>query len=415
MKNLAQDFDEISDLQLDGARDGAAQAGAGAAEASQRFELVDATDMHDAPALVAAWREMLGRGAGPEKLYQTPEFFRYLVEGEQGQARSHVLYVVRRRSDGTYVGIVPARKSEQDVDFSFGPLRLYRRKLAALQVLGSVPLLDRNEPGLASFVLSGLLERHPECPVLSMQAVPAAQVDALEALPGLSAHAHNGLRDCHTVPLPDNFDAYLQKFSAKKRYNLSRQVRLLGEQAGAVQVCRIEEPAQVAGLIEAMRAVLTPQQFEQLGQQARLERLARHGLLHSYVIRCGLEDVAVVLGTRSMDVWHVHNIVALAKYHGLSAGTSAVHLALQDVITHSSFGDADFGYGTPNQEFRATHVLKARATILVCRARSATAGLLALHRLYQRAEGALAARAKEMRRWHEQRRRAARKAAPAGA
>lgn len=246
------------------------------------------------------------------------------------------------------------------------------------------------------------------------QAVPAAQVAALGELTGLSAHVHSGMRDCHTVPPPENFDAYLQKFSSKKRYNLARQVRLLGTQAGEVQLCRIETPDQVAGLVEAMRAVMTPEQFTQLAHAVRFERLARQGLFHSYVIRCGVEDVAVVLGTRSFDVWHVHNIVALAKYQALSAGTSAVHLALQDVITHFSFADADFGYGSPNQEFRATHVLKSRGAVLLCRSRSATAALLGAHGLWQRSSDALIARVKDVQRRRKQRRLAAHKASAAG-
>jgi len=414
MKNFTRELNEIDDLAVDaGWIAGPFASPAGVAEAAQRFELVDVTDLREAPALVAAWREMLSRGASPEKLYQTPEFFRYMVESQPGVAGAQVLYAVRRRADGAYVGIVPVRPGEQDVSFGVGPLRFATRTLATLQVLGSVPLLDRNEPGLAGFVHDSLLRLHPACRVLAMQAVPAAQVAALDDLPGLSAHVHNGVRACHTVPLPDSFDAYLQKFSSKKRYNLSRQVRLLGTQAGELQLCRIESPQQVPHLIEAMRAMM-PAHVARPGVQLRFERMAAQGLLHSYVLRCGAEDVAVIVATRSFDVWHVHNIAALAKYQALSAGTSAVHLALQDLITHFSFADADFGYGSPNQEFRATHVLKNRCTVLVCQARSPTAALLAVHGLWQRAADALIVRVKQARARMKQRALAARKApAPA--
>lgn len=412
MNNIAPELDEIADFALDTDRTVAVGGeSSGAKDYARRFDIVDATDMHDDPVLLAAWQEMLGRGAGPEKLYQTPEFFRYALETEQGSSKSPMLYVVRRNSDGAYVGVVPVRRSEQHLAFGLGPVKLFVRKVTTLQVMGSVPLLDRDERKLAGFVFDQLLRRHPDCQVLSMQAVPAEQVSALDTLSGLSAYVHNGLRDCHTVPLPENFNAYLQKFSSKKRYNLSRQVRLLGEQAGEVQVCRIEEPAQVPGLIEAMRTVLTPQQFARSPRQARLERMAKYGILHSYVIRCSTEDVAFVFASRSADVWHVHQIVASPKYQGVSAGTSAAHLALQDVITHFSFADADFGYGTPNQEFRSTHVLKPRATVLVCRSRNPTALLLAVHGLYQRATGALVASVKEGQRRLKQRKRAAAAAA----
>jgi len=414
MKNFTRELNEIDDLAVDtGWNTGLAAAPAGIAEAAQRFELIDVTDMREAPALLAAWREMLSRGSSPEKLYQTPEFFRYMVESNPGVAGSQLLYAVRRRSDGAYVGIVPVRPGTQEVRFGLGPLQFASRTLPTLQVLGSVPLLDRNETSLPGFVHDSLLRLHPACRVLAMQAVPAAQVAALDDLSGLSAHVHNGVRACHTVPLPDNFDAYLAKFSSKKRYNLSRQVRLLATQAGEMQLCRIETPEQVPDLIAAMKAMM-PAQVAQAGVQLRFERLAAQGLLHSYVLRCGAEDVAVIVATRSFDVWHVHNIGALAKYQALSAGTSMVHLALQDVITHFSFADADFGYGSPNQEFRATHVLKNRCSVLICQARSPTAALLAAHGIWQRAADALIVRVKQARARMKQRALAARKApAPA--
>jgi len=383
------------------------------ADAAARYEMVDASAAHDEPALEAQWRGMLAAGHSPEKLYQTPAFFRYMQDAETAQPRSHALYLVRRRSDARVVAIVPVRHSRQEVAFGLGPLTLFRRTLASLQVLGSVPLLDRSEPGLAGFVMRSLLEREPACKVLSMQATPHAQLAALRELDALAARTLNGWRACHTLPLPETADAYLQKFSAKKRYNLARQVRLLAKEAGEVSLERVVDVDAVPGMIAAMNAVLPPAQFKALAQEARIARLAKHGLLLSYVVRAGGQPAAVIIGTRSCDVWHVHNICTAAAWHALSVGTSAVHLAVQDVIANFGFADADFGYGTPNSEFRSTQVLKERAHVLLAPARSPAALLLAAHGAWHRVECALAGKVKAWQRQREQRRRSAAAAAAA--
>lgn len=384
MDELSQKLDDAEEFSHGTDHPGAnTQVGLAAAEKMYFVEAIRAEDIHDDHPVLAPWRTFLSQGGSPEKLYQSPQFFRYALSEEQEDAKSLMLYVVRRKTDQACIGIIPTRKIDRDLAFAFGPVKFFTRKLRALQIMGSVPLLDRSASALPGYVFNHLLNAHPDCQVLSMQAVPADEVSALEALPQVSAYVQNGLRDCHTVPLPQDFTTYLQKFSSKKRYNLSRQVRLLGEQAGEVQLCRIEAASQVPMLIEAMRAVLPPHQSKEFARQTRLEQLAEHGILHSYVVRCGSEDVGFVFATRSDEVWHVHKIAALAKYQGISAGTSTVHLALEDVITHFSLNHADFGYGTPNQEFRATHVQKARAFVLLCRSRSATRYLLAFHGRYQ--------------------------------
>ncbi|MFS2014975.1 GNAT family N-acetyltransferase [Massilia sp. CT11-108] len=125
--------------------------------------------------------------------------------------------------------------------------------------------------------------------------------------------------------------------------------------------------------------------------------MARHGLLLSYVIRCGENDVAVVYGMRSASVWHVYKILCRQDYMHLSVGTSAIHLAVQDVLAHFTFDHIDFGYGTPHAEFRSTHVLETRGLVLLHRARSGTAWLLNVHGRYDALNGALIRQVKRFR------------------
>jgi CelD/BcsL family acetyltransferase involved in cellulose biosynthesis len=376
------------------------------AEATRRFEFVAATDDYDRPDIQAAWARLLEVRQGAETLYQLPGFFRYLkATREPGEAASD-LYLVRRQGDGRIVGIVPGRETSQGLRFRLGPFRVAEYDVPLYQVLGSVPLLDPAEEGLAEFVFKSLLERHPRARALLMQAVPEELGDAMRA-DGLSCHVVEGWRDCHTVPLPDTVDAYLQKLSAKKRYNLSRQVRLLAKEAGEVSLVRIEHPEQVALLIDGMRSLPSAKKMASPQSQAKYESQARHGLLHAYVLQCGGQTAALVLGSRSNDVWHVHKICCKQEHLALSVGTSIIHLALQDTIAHFDFTCADFGYGTPNQEFRSTHVLQRRGKLLMCQRNGLTSLLYRFHGIQDRLNEALIAHLKTLRNRLRQRRQAA--------
>lgn len=346
----------------------------------ERFDLDIATGYHDRPDLLDAWRAMLATANSPEKLYQSPEFFSHLLDMHYGPEQACELFIARRRTDNVIVGFIPVRIIQRTLDFRFGPVTLFQRPVRALQLLGSLPLLDPTEEGLNEFVMRQLMTRYADCQAMYMQAVPQEAGASWDGMAGLSTYVLHGWRDCHTQPLPDSVDAYLQKFSSKKRYNLSRQVRLLEKEAGALQVLRIERPEQVDALLDAIDA-LTPERTAERGsQQVRLENMACHGLLLSYVIRCGDEDVAMVNGVQSSGVWHVNNIVAKPAYMHLSVGTSAIHLALQDVLANFSLTDVDFHYGTPNSEFRSTHVMKTRGHVMLFRSRSLASALLKTHR-----------------------------------
>jgi CelD/BcsL family acetyltransferase involved in cellulose biosynthesis len=375
-------------------------------ELAQRFEFIDATQDHDRSDVQAAWRQLLDAGQSPEKLYQLPEFFKYMMDTAKPGEAACELYLVRRRSDARIVGLVPGRTTKHEIGVRLGPLTLFERSVPVYQVLGSVLLLDAGEEGLPGFVLKNLLQRHPDCHALLMQAMPEELAGTISHK-GLSSHVMHGWRDCHTVPLPADVDTYLQKLSAKKRYNLSRQVRLLAKEAGEVKLVRVEHADQVPALVDAMRALMSDADLAVQATQARLERLARHGLLHSYVLRCGEQAVAMVQGTRSNEVWHVHNISCKQEYMSLSVGTSVVHLALQDTIANGNFIHADFGYGTPNQEFRSTHVLQRRGKLLLCRRHGVANLVFSLHAAQDRMNEALIGGVKAFRRRLKERGRAA--------
>lgn len=344
-----------------------------------------------------AWRRLLIGTSSPEPMYQTPEFFRHILRVCPQESSDHALFAVRRRADLKIVGIVPVRRQSRDIAFRIGRKAIFKRSISICLILGSVPLLDPEEPGLDTFVLKKLLAQLPDCQSVVMPALPAEQFHRFAACDGLSSYVLDGWRNCHVSPLPADVDTYLQKFSAKKRYNLSRQVRLLAKEAGDIQVLRVEQPIQIDTLMTALRKVAPPCYVDAPARSDCLASLARQGLLLCYVIRCAGDDLAVVLGMRSNDAWCIHNIWCDPRYARLSLGTSAIHLALLDVIRVRKLARADFGYGTPKHDYRSTHVLVPRGHVMLYRSRSALAWVLRAHGICDRANMALVRLAKRCR------------------
>jgi hypothetical protein len=314
---------------------------------------------------IAQWRRMLSESQSPEKIYQSPEFFRFLCKSQTSTSDQIRLFIVTRRSNGDVVGVVPVRMSNQVLDFKIGTYSFLTPRLRVVRILGSVPILAE-EDGLTQSLINHLLCTFPDCVAVSMQAYPVELKDRLYKQQGLSFFTLNGWRKCHTIPLPENFDLYIAKFSAKKRYNLARQIRLLEKEVGIIAVQRIDQLAQVKLMIGSLNGVSDLDKMYFLSER-EYEGLASHNLLLSYVLSSGSENIAVVLGSRYDKTWYVHRIYFSETYRHFSLGTIATHLAIKDIITNFTFMNVDFGYGEPNQRFASTHVLKTRAHVLLSR------------------------------------------------
>ena len=322
------------------------------------------------PALLPLWRAMLGSSESAEKIYQSPEFFSFLCSCPDGDPAA--LFSVARRDDGRILGLVPVRLGRETLDYGIAPLLALAPRMKVVRILGSVPLLAL-EGDRAQQLIDCLFARYPEADAISMQAVPIESDWWQAVAPGLErgarqrAYVLNDWRDCHTIPLPESFELYLKQFSAKKRYNLSRQVKQLEKQVGAMSVERIVDAGQVPAMLAVASALATPYERNGLLSEAEFMTLADAGLLLSYVVSCGGTACGAVIGSLSNGVWHVYKILWDARYAGLSIGTSILHVSIEDAIAQARPVSIDLGYGSPNRDFNSSHKLMKRAHVLLYR------------------------------------------------
>ncbi len=366
------------------------------ADAVSASDFVVSLSTHRAadPAFCILWQALVANSASPQKIYQTPAFFKFLQETRKPGERIELLTVVRL-SDGAFVGVVPLRINQQELLFNVGPLKLHRAKVELINLLGSIPAVPGGS-AVADYLATQMLAMFPSAKAVFMQAIPAASshwrdLGELGRCAGTLATSCMGpWRDCHTMPLPKTFAHYLEKFSAKKRYNLNRQLRQLSEQVGALELDRIEQPDQVDAMLAALDSMLSADEKASLMGSKTYQALAAQGLLLCYVLRAGEQVLAAILGTRSPDTLHIHNIFVEKKHLALSVGTSAMHLAIQDLTGLGCLTSIDFGYGTPNHEFRSSHVLETRAQVLLFDRTKSISLLFFLHRHFVAAsEGAI--------------------------
>src|SRR5471032_2129471 len=140
-----------------------------AMSSTHRYQIDTASHLAGDAAFLRRWRVLLEQSAGPERIFQSPEFFDYmLAAGDEGAG----LYSITERDSGVIVGIVPVRLRRHSLDFAVGRRRYASVPLRCVMLLGSVPLLPA-DPALLDQLLQFLLAHYPRCQAVASPAMPA--------------------------------------------------------------------------------------------------------------------------------------------------------------------------------------------------------------------------------------------------
>lgn len=359
---------------------------------ASRYLIEPASHRAGDAAFLQRWRELLDASASPERIFQSPEFFDYMMAtGDDGAE----LVAVTERFGGAIVGIVPVRLRGHSLDFTAGPRHFASVPMRCVVLLGSVPLLPA-DPALLDQLFQFLLAHHPRCQAVSLAAMPADSA-LWRSIDGCAApsrrylwHRPHDWSDCHQIPLPGDFAAYLAQFSSKRRYNLTRQLRLLREHGdGRLELHCVEHPAQAGRLSAALTRLAPPKHRSQLLTDATLLEFARRGLLLSYVLESDGQPCALMLGQRYGNTLYLHNQFHDPALDHLSAGTVLLHLAIEQLCARQ-FRSIEFGYGAPAHQHASSNITALRAHLLVLRPTLGNRLLCRAHRGF----GALVAWAK---------------------
>lgn len=323
---------------------------------SCRFELLGTREICRSSEVESLWRRLIDTSGNLHALYQSPEWSEHLLAtAEQGS-----LYIGLVTYGNDTVGIVPVRVSARAVSFSLGRRRLLKRRVLAVNVLGSVPLIP-DDPVLHGVVWREALTRFTECDCIYLDSLPCDSAAwrylnrSRDRKSEYLVYAEDGVRPFHAIELRSSFDAYLARFSSKQRYNFKRDVKRLREHGrGDLEIQRVCSDTQVERfLVEARRVSERSWQQSVLGdrihngaaQRDKYSDLARRGVFRSYILKCGDVPCAFVVGYQYRRVYHYAEIGYDPAFASFSPGRVLLYLLLEDLSQDGTFRAVNFGVG----------------------------------------------------------------------
>jgi len=348
-----------------------------------------------AAAVIEAWRELHAGYNSHESVFSSPAFFAALTRTEPAES----LIVATRRcpATGQILGIAPLRMREQLIDPHGIAGRILRRHMRVWGLSGSEPLVSGpgQSDGSIARMLCALGDAPGDFDALELQSVDVDSalwraVFSAEVQQRFRVYLPNGVRSCHQSPLPDSQDAYLAQFPRKKRYNLSRQIRQIGENLGGpATVVPITGTDQIDLLFSAVATV--GNDGGSLLTRSEYEALAAQGLLLNFVVQAGGAPIAVILGIPSGSVYRIHRVLYARSLAPYSPGTSTLHMLNEWMIANSGFRLVDFGFGEPGRTYSSSNRLVERARIYLVRHTLRNRVSFTVHRALVRMESTLRA------------------------
>lgn len=345
------------------------------------------------PAVVSdAWRQLHAGYDSHESVYAGPDFFAALAET---QSPGSLVIATHRCALGDSVeAVAPLRLREQQIDPHGVAGRILRRRMRVWALSGSEPLVPDDARSAASIgrFLCTLAEAPGEFDALELQSVDVGSptwqaVSSPEVRQRFRVYLPNGVRACHQTPLPETQEAYLAQFPRKKRYNLSRQIRQIGENLGGpAKVVPLNDAASIDALFDAVRRI--GDDGGSLLTRAEYAALAKHGLLLNFVVQAGGEPIAAILGIPSGSVYRIHRVLYAQKLSPYSPGTSTLHMLNEWMIADGRFRLVDFGFGEPGRTYSSSNRLVNRARVYLVRRSLRNRLSLLAHRLVVRLEAA---------------------------
>ena len=359
----------------------------------QSYRVQWETHREQDPAFLREWEELLAVNDGPEPIYQSPGFLQYIRATSQDPKEVEVL-TVRDAADGRLLALTLIRYR----DLAMGlQVRHWRLKLGSLHVgtvMGST-VLGNESPAVLECMVRFLFAERRRVTGLSLPALPQ-QSDCRQSLElicrqrGLHTCVLNGWRECHKIPLPGDFNAYLAQFGSKHRYNLKRQVRLLREHA-PMELLRIDQPESVDVLAAAIDRLAPPEVKGVLISKEKFATMARLGMLRCYVLQSDGVPVAALVATQYGQTLHLHNVLTDPAMLRFSVGTSILYLAIEDLSGEGRFSAIDLGYSSPSHSHQSTNRVETRGHLLLYRSSLRTWALCSAERLFgewlERAKG----------------------------
>jgi Acetyltransferase (GNAT) domain len=334
-------------------------------------------DGWDSPEVRFAWARLIAGSSDADLLGKSPEFLDHL-RSSNDPSRFYCATV--RDSADSICGVVPLCIAPSGLKIEISGRVLAESRSRAVRILGSVPLVPA-DPVAHDLVFAARDQEFSGCQAISMASVPTDSflwhyVRESKFLNGkFTSYVVHGVRLCHVIPLPATVEAYVANFSAKRRYNVKRQARILQDHfGGRLELRSFDSPHHVGDLCKLITPTGAFAGLRRWGESRALtidrreaESLAAQGLLLIYLLIGAGRPCAALMGLKYQDVYYVDAIPRDRSLDRFSPGSTAVYLAIAELIRNTSIRRMDMGFGSPTYSHSATNVTEPRASLLLFR------------------------------------------------
>lgn len=361
-------------------------------------DAVDAIDALGDNALVSQWHALLKQRHHTNAMFASPDWLAHLVQTSTTPVR---LWLVRD-ADGLLVGLVAARLAKFKLKFEIKSRQLFRKELAAAQILGSLPMLPEQD-GILESVVRSIFESWNQCQCLYFDALPTDS-DCWKRLQQMGSskspfllHMVDGPRPWHLLKLDKSFEAYLNTLSSKARAALRRKARQAGKTPhGAVKVQCCTSTEDVPGfLAKAVEVSSKSWQHKVLGQRVgrdeaairTIQDLAARGILRAYLLELGTTPCAFVIGCQQDGVFHYEELGFREDFSDLSPGTVLLFHIVEHLHETNVPATLNFGVGDASYKRRFGNEERSDVSCLILRRTMGARLLTASHSLFNRSLG----------------------------
>lgn len=335
-------------------------------------------------------------------MYAAPDWLDHLPESDKKASRVQCL-----AGAGPACVVAVLRPISTALRFELSHVLRMRVPLRAMELLGS-QLVGQATPELLRATTASIWKSHPRIGAIYLKSVVkgSALWRALEqsdwTIDGATAYRPHGDRPFHFATLPATFDEYESMFSAKRRYNLRRNVRKMAEaHGGQLEVRQASRAEDIGFLVQSAKDVLegswkarrlanpVPDSMQDIDQ---LGRLARAGMIRAFVLLANGSPCAFIIGYLYRGVFHYADLAYRESHAAHSPGTVLLYLAIKELIEQDHPQYINFGV-TDNQfkqVFADQHTEDAE--VLVLRPGTASWLLRTAHSSFQKAKHRVRAR-----------------------
>jgi CelD/BcsL family acetyltransferase involved in cellulose biosynthesis len=248
---------------------------------------------------------------------------------------------------GNIAGVVPARAGDSVLNYAIGSFPMAKARMRLVSFLGYEPIVPDDERLFVEMVRT-FLGAFPDCDGIDLGWVTSGgncwkmTLKSRELRRDVLVYAPKKLQTCHYIDLPDSYDQYMAKFSAKRRSELRRQNRRLREHGGGRLECvRIENESDVPYLLVAgSKIAVQSRVYQNTGwnvlensdeMSQKLVECARRGVLRCYLLRCGDEPCAFLKGFQYYETFHSTFIGFDARFAQFSPGMMLHCMVIEDL------------------------------------------------------------------------------------